>query len=122
MKARYLMPVIIAAPLTPFYARDDGPGVLPAGRYLPESPENRISNVELAFNGPDVNLRKAAPAPDVIFYFSPAAVGRGVNGYAVPPSWTYDDFPRALGNVFKTAHQIESGVGAIAAPTTTPTN
>jgi hypothetical protein len=82
---------------------DEGPGEDPV---VPDSPENVIYNLEIAYNKRDINLYKQCLSPQFTFYFNPIDVGNDVNGYEIPTSWGYEEDWTATQNMFTFAYDI----------------
>ncbi len=73
---------------------------------VPDSPENVIYNLELAYNKRDINLYKQCLSPQFTFYFNPIDVGNDADGYIIPSSWGYEEDWTATQNMFTRAYDI----------------
>ncbi len=81
---------------------EPGPGV----DTTPETPSECIYNLEYAFNSRDIALYKLVLSPDFTFYFNPSDVGKDVDGYTIPASWSYAEDTAATANMFTLAYDI----------------
>jgi len=71
------------------------------------SPCAVISGVEVAFNARDKMLCEDLLAADgFTFHFNPRDVGSEVNGYVIPPAWTYAEFTDAAARIYEEAYSL----------------
>lgn len=89
----------------------------PAPRVPDYSSPNAVLNtIAKAFNHGRLDWLDDALTTDFTFYFDPDDVGDVVNGYVIPPSWTYAEFKTACENMFAEAYSINFGLGEAGVP------
>jgi hypothetical protein len=82
-------------------------------RLLPTTPAYVLKNVEIAFNGRDVNILRAMLSENFVFHFDPRDVGSSPPGgipYIIPESWTRAEFLKAVANMFDKALRISFSI------------
>lgn len=95
---RWLMPAVLLPVLWGAACTGDNvePGTAP---YQNSEPQYVLANVERAINAGDMPLLETCLADDFKFYFDPADVGKTVNGYEIPASWTREEFRHVVANL-----------------------
>lgn len=83
-------------------------------RLEPATPANVLRNVELAFDGRDINLFRTALSPYFVFYFDPRQVGKYPPGgrYLIPESGSYSEIVRWVSDLFEKAYFISLSIEA----------
>ena len=78
----------------------------PQPGYTSDTPEECIYNLEYSFDTADIGLYKAMLSSGFTFYFNPSDVGKDVDGYTIPSSWSYEEDWAATDNMFNNAYSI----------------
>ncbi len=104
--ARVLLPTLFLGVLGAAGCGDEELTPTERGPYDATEPKYVLANVELAFNRGDVNFLTNCLAGDFAFYFDVNDIGKKVDGYTIPTSWTRDEFLTAAGNLFAETHDI----------------
>ncbi|MCP4231482.1 MAG: hypothetical protein GY771_15220 [bacterium] len=84
-----------------------GPGPESDPDYTSDTPEECIYNLEYSFDNTDIGLYEAVLSRDFTFYFNPSDVGRDVDGYIIPDSWSYEEDWAATNNMYNNAYSID---------------